>query len=75
MHSRTIELLENLEEKIENIKWLVTMPFSLNKTAIPPTISSIRKSAGILGKAYPKGTSFENKIRKEWRTSLLKRVA
>ncbi len=73
MNNRAIELLEILEDKIENIKWLITTPLSFKK-AISPTISLIRRSAGILGKNSPKGTAFENKVRREWKANVLKRI-
>lgn len=73
MDNRTMELLETLEEKIENIKWMITAPLSFKKAAISDTINLIRRSSGILSKA-PKGIVFENKIRKEWKANVLKRI-
>jgi hypothetical protein len=67
MDNKTMEMLENLEEKIESIKWLIIRPFSFKskRAVVSSAISIIRKSAGILGKDFPKGTAFENKARRD----------
>ena len=73
MDNKIIETLENLEDKIENIKWLIT-PWHLKRTGISEAISLIRRTAGILGSNFPQGTAFENKARKEWNADIAKRI-
>ena len=68
-----METLEILEEKIENIKWLLTPYFHSKKGGISESISLIRRSAGILSKSFPKGTAYEDKIRHEWEVDIRKR--
>ena len=70
MNSRIMEQLELLEDKIENLKWLATMPFPVNKREISNTINIIRKSSGIIGKTSLKGIVYENRARKQWKTRL-----
>lgn len=75
MTNKIMEKLEILENEIENIKWWVTAHFSFRKqNGISSTISAVRRSAGILGKGFPKGTAFENTVRKEWKNNFLKRT-
>ena len=66
MSTKIMETLELLEEKIETIKWLLVETTS-HKINLPHTLNAIRKSAGILGAAYPRGAAMENRLRKEWR--------
>lgn len=74
MHSRIMETLERLEEKIESIKWRIIPPFHIKRTDVSEAINIIRRSAGILGRDFAKGTTYENKIRKEWKTNFRKRA-
>ena len=73
MDNKIMETLENLEEKIENIKWLIT-PSYMKRANISETINIVRRSAGILGKSFPKGTVFENKARGEWAVNFSRRI-
>ena len=75
MDNKTMEMLENLEDKIEGMKWLITGHFPLKKAGISSVINIIRKSSGILSKGFPGGAAFENKARKEWKINLLKRIS
>lgn len=74
MDIKIAERIEDIEERIENIKWLIGQPIITSKSRISNTVNTIRKSAGILGKAFPGGTVFENKTRKEWRGNFFKRI-
>ena len=72
-NNRIMATLENLEDKIENIKWLLA-PLYMKKTNISESINLVRRTAGILGKDSPKGTVFENKVRREWKVNFSKRI-
>lgn len=74
MDNKIAETLEMLEEKIEGIKWWVSVSSSLKKADISEAINLVRKSAGVLGKDFPKGTTFENKARRGWKTNSIKRL-
>ena len=68
MNSQILEQLEILENKIENLKWLAVMPFSLKRPSAGETISIIRKTCGIIAKKAAKGINYENKTRRDWET-------
>jgi len=74
MTSKIMDTLEILEEKIENIKWMIAAPFSFKRTGVSGTISIIRRSAGILGKGFSRGTIFENRSRRNWKINFLRRM-
>ena len=64
--------IENLEKELQTIKWEFLQPY-LRKPMKHPVKGIVQNTAGILGKAFPKGTSYENAARKSWkrRTALL----
>lgn len=66
--------LEVLEEKIENLKWLIPPISFLKRTSVSSAISFIRKTAGILSKDFPKGAIFENNSRRAWKLNFVKRT-
>lgn len=74
MNNSPLAELEILEEKIEKLKWLIPPILSFKEMPIPSTLGIIKRSAGILGKSFPKGISFENKVRKTWKNNSLKRI-
>lgn len=62
---KALEQIENLEEHFQAIKWsLFTFPF-YNKKGHKIT-GIVKSTMGLLGKKYPKGTIFENRIRSNW---------
>ncbi|HDZ76667.1 MAG TPA: hypothetical protein ENH41_01115 [Candidatus Omnitrophica bacterium] len=73
MNNKVMERLEILEEEIENLKWMVVMPFSFKKANASKSLNIIKNSSGILDKSFSKGTTFENKTRGEWKANFLKR--
>ena len=74
MNNGIMGTLETLEEKIENIKWLIT-PYSYSRRKIVPDgVGHIRRTAGILGKSFISGIVYENRIRKEWGNNTRKRI-
>lgn len=74
MLKKIMETLENLEDRIEKVKWLVVSQLTFRKSSIDKSIDTIRKSSGILSKGSPKGPAFESRIRKEWSADSLKRA-
>ena len=66
MHTINImEKIEDIEEKIENIKWLaIRNTFSARKSSAEAE-SIVSKSSGILGKNSPRGVGYENAIRRK----------
>lgn len=52
--------LDRLEEKIQTIRYKVSTRLEKKPTNI------VQKTAGLLGKDFPGGVSFENEVRKSW---------
>ncbi len=75
MGSRIMDTLTMLEDRIENIKWLITTSFFTKRSGVSTAINSIRKSAGILGKNSTKGIVFENKVRRSWKANFARRIS
>jgi hypothetical protein len=67
--------IETMERRIEDFKWLLAESVC-NKTVYSSnSFKIIRLSSGILGRTFPNGISYENRIRKGWRNNLLSRAA
>ena len=57
--------IENLEKELQTIKWEFLQPY-LRKPIKHSVKGIVQNTAGILGKTFPKGTSYEKASRKSW---------
>ena len=64
-----LEKIDRMETEIQLLKIESVLQW---KNAIKD-VSIVKETGGILGKKFPKGVSFENSLRKEWKERFKKR--
>lgn len=56
--SRTLHEVEGLEERLQAMKWTIVVPI--------PSVSMVSKTAGLLGRRFPSGATYERHLRRSW---------
>ena len=60
--SRTLHEVEGLEERLQAMKWTIIVPI--------PSVSVVSKTAGLLGRRFPVGVTYERRVRRTWQARL-----
>jgi hypothetical protein len=58
--SRTLHEVEGLEERLQAMKWTMSVRI--------PSVSIVSKTAGLLGRRFPPGVTYEQRVRQTWQT-------
>ena len=71
-HPQTIVNLEHLEDQLQILKWSVLRIGPIRSRAARKNgqRSIVRATAGVLGKTFPRGVTYERRLRKTWASRL-----
>ena len=70
---RTLQQAQALEERLQLVKWTVLLPpirFARLKMKKYPHDGIVSQTAGLLGKRFPRGVTYERRMRQQWEERL-----
>ena len=70
---KTLHDVEALEERLQVVKWTIKIGIPRRRQAAPATSRVVSRTAGLLGKHFPSGVTYERRLRHTW-TKRLRRL-
>jgi hypothetical protein len=61
---KTLRQVEALEERLQAVKWTITLPARSRRDN--PRLQIVERTAGLLGKTFPSGVVYERRRRQAW---------
>ena len=63
---KSLQEVEALEERLQLVKWTVTLIRPSLRASKTTGSQVVFRTAGLLGKRFPTGTSYERRLRRTW---------
>ena len=70
---KTMHDVEALEERLQMVKWTIKIGAPRRRQAVSTTSRIVSRTAGLLGKHFPSGVTYERRLRQTW-TQRLRRL-